>query len=362
MSAPSVSSTSESTRRSVPYEAQVPTIRTTSPEEDLVTGRASIFEAVRRPLTKPEDPPSTSHRPNASVPASLQDLIHEQPGVSNPNAGPRRFHFIKNSSARSSSTIGPANKVRKHRKTRRNDLPVFVENSRSMPHPRTATEIPPRIGDDINKEAVNRLLATETCKRRSRKRPIVNAEEQKWRTENWTSSTKTDRDTQGRLKTAQSIKESSSYWDYDSEVLAGQLQEVALQEIYAASDASKDDESKPQLKVQPKPPKPRRLAAKQNADVSSDDDSVMNIFDSEEDDNYVYDTYVRLVELPADGSPTSSKRNMDRLQSIDSSKIGIMIVAEEDQEEWESFAEGDQDSDKDWNSEEEDENGSSRSD
>ena len=76
-----------------------------------------------------------------------------------------------------------------------------------------------------------------------------------------------------------------------------------------------------------------------------------------EDDDYVYDTYVRSISLQAGASVEVSEGNVASFRNTNHGKVGILIVAEEDQEEWETFAEIDQESDKDWNSEEEDENG-----
>ena len=357
VSLPLVPSSSESISLNASNVPQVPKIRTTSPDEDLINEHASSLARIQRPSIEQEKRLIRSHSPKTPIPPSLTDLRQKKPDVARSNVGPRRFHFIKSSSFMSSRTIDPANKVKKHRKSRRSDLPVFIEKLSARYQVERIPGVLPRIVDDTM-QSIDQSSATEVYEQRPRKRPMVNAAEQKWRIENWDNSTKADSDTQGKPRTAQSIKEPSSQWDLNSEVLAEQLQEVVFQEMNAVRATPENDKTARQLKVQPKPPKPRQFTVKQNIDAFTEDESTMDVIDNEHEDNYVYDTYVRSV---ADGSIKSSEENMNCLQDIDNSKIGILIIAEEDQEEWETFAEGDQDSDKDWNSEEEDENGSSKS-
>lgn len=338
---------------------QVPKLRLTSPKEDLLSEHASNLEAVQRHSAGTQKTPRTSNRPNGSVLTSSGDPGQKWSDVSRSNTGPRRFHFIKNSSYASLHTIGPAYRVQKRRKSRRGDLPVFVEEAVSTSQrridPKTSTET----GIETRKDHVDSPPAAQIVEQRQRKRPIVGAVEQKWRTENWAKSTIADRDIQGKSKTAQSINEPSNQRDYNSEILAAQLQQVATQETKIATANRKEARNAPQLKVQPKPPKPRQPIVQQHADAVGEDVSIMDTSEDGNEDDYVYDTYVRSAGPLADASGKASEGDMGRLECIDHSKIGILIIAEEDQEEWDTFAEVDQDSDKDWNSEEEDENGSS---
>ena len=356
MSIPFISSTSGNTFRSASNVPQVPKIRTTSPDEDHINGYR-----IQLPLTGSEKRLSLGQRPKTPIPSNLKASSQKKPlDVIRSNVGPRRFHFIKTSSSTYLHTIGPANKVKKYRKGRRSDLPVFIEKLRSRSQPETTLGVLPRIGDDTRKEDVEGSSVAEVYEQRPRKRPRVNAAERRWRTENWGNSTKADHNTDGKPATAQNIKESSSQWDHNSEVLVGQLQNIVFQETNAARATAQNGETAPQLRAQSKSPEPRQLAAKEIVDASTEDESMMEMIDNEHDNRYVYETYVRSVAPPANTSAEFSEGHMDRLQSIDNSKIGILVIAEEDQEEWETFAEGDQDSDKDWNSEEEDENGLSR--
>lgn len=95
------------------------------------------------------------------------------------------------------------------------------------------------------------------------------------------------------------------------------------------------------LKYKPKSP-PLRYKDRHPDTVTIEVDTEMMDVDSDDGD-FVYDTYVR---------------EPDTAVSIDemNGNIGILVITEEDQEVWESYIDED-DSDKDWNSEEEDENG-----
>lgn len=119
--------------------------------------------------------------------------------------------------------------------------------------------------------------------------------------------------------------------------LADTLHNFALEELVR--------EPKPKLTFAPKV-SPRRInkgSAKphivgEDMDVEMDDDS-----------QYVYDTYIL--------SAADAKAAGD-MDDIEYGNVGFLVIEEEDQAVWESYLE-DEGSDKDWNSEEEDENGKS---
>ena len=359
VSLPSASSASDRIASGATNTPQVPKIRTTSAEEDLLSEHAPSCEAVQHCSVETQKWPRTSNRPKASTFTSSRSSSQKIPDVSRSITGPRRFHFLKNSSLKSSHALGSFNVLQKHKKARRTDLPVFIEKAKFKFRPKNPLEFQAKFGDETSKEYDDSSPVSQLFEQRPRKRPIASPAEQKWRTENWSKSTKADHDTKGKSKTAQSIDKPSSQWDYNSEELVGQLQQVVLQEMISATAGLKDNEIVPQskVKVQPQPPKPRQPSVKHHPASSSEDESIIDVINHEDNDDYVYDTYVRSVGQPAGVSVESSGGDLGRFQSIDHSKIGILVIAEEDQEEWETFAEADQDSDKDWNSEEEDENG-----
>ena len=109
----------------------------------------------------------------------------------------------------------------------------------------------------------------------------------------------------------------------------------------------------PHSKIKPKPPKPRPMAKDLESGVSSVEDLTNGMISLGDEDDFVYDTYVRSLGHVA---TDITEPYDDELQLVDNSKIGILIIPEHDQTMWETFGE-EEESDKDWNSEEEDENG-----
>ena len=78
----------------------------------------------------------------------------------------------------------------------------------------------------------------------------------------------------------------------------------------------------------------------------ADDSMDLDITD---DNDYVYDTYVR---HRIDKSITHGKGEM-----LGNGPFGILVIDEDKQSLWEEFVDGEEDSDKEWNSDDEDENG-----
>lgn len=168
-------------------------------------------------------------------------------------------------------------------------------------------------------------------------------------------STKRGDVTDSQPKSRQNIDGRASRWDPESSIPAGQLQLNAVNESSIHTQSSRLVHQ-PHPKIKPKPPRPR-LQERRAVSVDSSGDEIMeNTNVPENEDDFVYDTYIRtfgqLASIPMQPSePTSSV-----LRHVDTSKIGILIITEQDESIWETFGE-EEESDKDWNSEEEDENG-----
>lgn len=208
---------------------------------------------------------------------------------------------------------------------------------------------------------------------RSRKRPIVNQAERRWREER-----------QNNISTAkQRIARMADRGDSDdeSERLAQQLEQVAL-DLEGGMDTTatetrgvsppraKPASAKPPLKYQPRvPSKPRAGAATQESGVTDamQPDAAQPTPTSgpgkdDDDDDYVYDTYIR-QPLPSTQFPNplaSLETNQDawfRQNGIDTSRpdVGIIVITPEDEQYWENFVEDD-DEDR-WDSEDADSNG-----
>jgi hypothetical protein len=122
-------------------------------------------------------------------------------------------------------------------------------------------------------------------------------------------------------KTGHSINSHPSTWDFDSDQLASELAALAFE-----IDPTVDDE-------------PATLHSKSNfgaakAGYASEDD-------------YVYETYVRL--------PPNAALQIEIEQNQFTANIGVLVIAEEDEELWEAYAESD--SENEWDEEDADSNG-----
>ena len=244
------------------------------------------------------------------------------------------------------------NGVRKS-KNRRQDLPCFIETRKKDSKLKGSQNLSIEKGIVPNKAECDSPLDKNKFGSNPRKRPLVNDVEKKWRNENWIMSTRKDNATPDLARFIQ-YGTPTGQWDHQSTTLIEDLHKISLQE--AASLIGKGvgypDQGEP--KIKPKPSKARRqdiLLTMSEHELGKTN----QIFENQDD--FVYDTFVRTYDhsSPLD----SSTPDIDMLDMVDRHKIGILIIAEEDQFEWETFGEDEQ-SDKDWNSEEEDENGESK--
>lgn len=125
--------------------------------------------------------------------------------------------------------------------------------------------------------------------------------------------------------------------------LANQLHEFALEVSAEEKKKPKSVVSKPRLSAQ-RSREIHQERMRRNLELA-EQSRVNTNMDVDSDGEYVYETY-KLVDSPADRS---------RLQS-EMGDVGYIVITAEDQPFWEEFMDDDK-SDKDWNSEEEDENG-----
>ncbi|KAA6413702.1 MAG: hypothetical protein FRX48_02063 [Lasallia pustulata] len=327
---------------------QVPTVRASLPgEEDQVKQHT---RSTARAVENVPDPSSLVQQ----TPESDDTL----PASSTPAVEPRRFHLTKSASSLSLRHQTPSSAIQKHKKSRRDDLAVFVEKSKDKSRPKT-----PRGNSAVSSQRQSRKTgdsmppsaAVQLEEGRPRKRPNVSAAERKWRAEHSGDRTLTRAPKEVPARIGRTIHDPPNTWDYNSIELAEQLHQVALQEsgcTNGTSVAAGSVLSSPNAKIKPKAPPPRydERQPQTHVDVA---DATEAEHDVEDDKDYVYDTYVRQVAPSSKVVPTSS---MDHSEELDSGKIaGILVINQEDQEVWESYGVDDE-SDKDWNSEEEDEN------
>ena len=183
----------------------------------------------------------------------------------------------------------------------------------------------------------------------SRKRPNATAAERKWRAENWGKSFEPEQANDIAHKAAESVKKPSNQWHYGSIKLAAELHEIALQETQA-QDVRRPGEPK----VKPKPPRPRQSNT-QHLAIHENWDEDMPDVDLDDETEFVLDTYV-ILNTQQNDLPNSTAQYIDSLQGIENGNVGVLVIEDEEEALWETFGE-DQESDREWNSEEEDENG-----
>lgn len=287
----------------------------------------------------------TPHAPgvasNLSTPSKASQLNHKKSSPSNSKPQPRQFHLSGRTSSVFPANSEPNGRILK-RKQRRTDLPVFVEKSRLA---RSARDTLPKfieVSRDTShtKGSENHDAGSTDCPR-----IVLGARQSK------VKSCGADATRSTRIL----AKKSNEEYSQNSIMLAWQLQELATKESLRPN---LDLPPPPQLqhKIKPKPPRPRRKEIDVKSVDSGGDQIMADVIEIESEEDFVYDTYVlssgQVVIKPKDTvEPMISKAGY-----VDNNRIGILVIEDADQEIWETFAEGEE-SDKEWNSDEEDENG-----
>ena len=266
---------------------------------------------------------------------------------------PRAFYLSRKSSPLLPKLSSPQG-VHKSRHRKPKALAVFVE-----------TQIAKFTSASFRNTETPRTQIADPEAYRPRKRPNKSKAEATWREANW-------KQPMSSPASVQASRES----ERDTLQLAEELQQYSIQEIRRTMEKSQNIDMKASqaaisvvgttkgLKFQPKPPPIRRLfpnydldglhtesasktASTQGQEADGDDDG--------DDDDYVYDTYVRHIQ-PTAQTVNDGTLQIDSLMEIDVDSYGVLVITEEDSELWQAYGEDDV-SDKDWNSEEEDENG-----
>lgn len=270
---------------------------------------------------------------------------------------PRRFHLKKSASATFPYASSPSGGIQKRKKGQKPDIAVFVERAKEGLKRQKSSLSTESIADSqALREATDiSVPTTQIHTQTSQKRPNASAVEKQWRAQQW--GQKALQRIPVDPPKSENFPESDAR-DHVSLQLAEELQQFALQHTNGDRPA---EPIKPtsNLKYQPKVPAQRHRDTQLQSTAVADKDSEMEIVDDAEDEGeYVYDTYTRQPSKP--DTVHYDLENMHLVSGLDedNAKIGVLVITEEDQEIWEAYAEDD-DSDKDWNSEEEDENGTS---
>ena len=310
-------------------------MRTTLPCEDFPHHTPDVDSNDQKPVLQQDGP----------KPSSVPVVAQNETAVKDPGLGARRFHLARNHMP--VSPLSPRTSGQRHGRNREHVLAVFVEQTakvtKAKPHRRDKHRHNNRITQQDN--GAGRIDAEPTP---ARKRPNASAAEREWRATNWAKPSDSNGNTDSLLKTPLAA-------DGHSLELAQELQGIALQEVNPQNDSISEIKPRP-LRTQPKPPKPRQSTIQQDTDDTATSNMSADELGSDDED-YVIDTYVRTDAQTMHGF-SSAKAFEDPIGGLDDRNVGIIVIDDGEEEElWEAF--GDPDSDVDWNSEEEDENGSS---
>lgn len=309
---------------------------------------SQLFQTNQNEVQDPPSPRKSSSIHMATRPVRRDQNPHDAQRL---EPVPRKFHLTRSTSSSPYSYHISKPSAQQSRKSRR-ELAVFVER----------TERALKAEQANIKEARNSITyANVTVEvqgipepERARRRPNATAVERQWRTDNWGRPVEPAATAIKAPKLAQSVTEPSDQWDYESPRLAEQLQQIALQEIQAQEKGPKDL-SQPKLRTQPKPPKPRQPGLQQFLEMGRGEDIMTDPADVDDAGLYVFDTYVRST-AGQDGEVHVADPNVDVMQAMSPAKFGIIVIDDDKEELWETYGE-DQESDAEWDSEEEDENG-----
>ncbi|KAI9873834.1 MAG: hypothetical protein M1830_010549 [Pleopsidium flavum] len=340
---------------------KVPIVRATLPGDELLSGRRGLDTAPKyqesihsnavpigatTTLNGGTHTSTTSKRP--ASPMKARDL----------SMFSRRFHLKKSASAIFPYSQGPTGGIQKRKKGQKPDVAVFVERARELKRHKSGLGI-----DDTvrNYQALGNMtdIHVQTAQISpviTRKRPNPSAVEKQWRAEQWGQEV-SQRIFAVPPKSGVSFDTNPSGWDRDSIQLAEELQRFAVQQTDGSGSLAELTKPASNLRHKPKVPSKRHQDTRlRPANMSSTRDDGIGLGDDLEDEGeYVYDTYVRQPSKPSTASYDLESMHLGSQTDGGNGKIGVLVITEEDEEIWETYAE-EEDSDKDWNSEEEDEN------
>lgn len=277
-----------------------------------------------------------------STPSKASQLNHKKLSPSKPKPQPRQFHLSGRTFSVFPANSEPKDRILK-RKQRRTDLPVFVEKSRLA---RSARDTPPKFLE-VSRDPAH-TKGSENHDARSTYCPRIALEARQSKVKS--SGADATRSTHSLAK------KSNEEYSQNSIMLAWQLQELATKESLRPNLDLRGPPPQLQPKIKPKPPRPRPKEIDVKSVDSGGDQIMAGVIEIESEEDFVYDTYVlssgQVVSKPKD----TAEPMISEAGNVDNNRIGILVIDDADQEIWETFAEGEE-SDKEWNSDEEDENG-----
>ena len=320
---------------------------------DHPTGRTEVTPRLRQHVrSNHQEPP---HMGVKSPPSPITRPLRRMEGNKESDESspkPRNFHLSKNISPRTPPYAVSKHRAHMQRDIRKDELAVFMEWREEAPESQRANKnTAAKFGESSRQDIDSGQSVTDSVS--PRKRPGVTAEERKWRATNWGRSVEPEIHVETTKESARTI-EPCKNWDVESPELAQQLQQIAVEEIISEEARAAPGNGHNRLKSQPKPPKPRQAKTQGAVDTGKIDVDMTDSYDLENDSMYVVDTYVRSIAPPP--STEDSDAYVDRLRGFNQGNIGILVIDEDEEELWERYGEI-QESDPEWDSEEEDENG-----
>lgn len=369
----SVSSLHAPKHRTVPSisSSGVPTVRATSPGAEIRDAqRQAAAQKEAEEKRKRALQPSPALQPVPQVPSGVslvRGLGEQSASAPSPNrASVRRFQ-ISRSISTSLGSLRNSGGIQK----RRGDgaaprVAVLVEQLRRKPHSRQASmvaDLVERSQDGKDAEATDMVNVSPI---KPRKRPVVNQAEKRWREERQSAISAAKQNLSNTFEKSAQAKQST--WDEESERLAREFEQVAL-EMEQDMDVDLAEDSVPPvqpsqyasvsapkpLKVQPRLPKQPRARQQPSTESHLEDVPART---EENDDDYVYDVYIRrpLAESDMLTNPLSEFESDQQMKQLEAANrgIGVIVITAEDEEVWEHFIEDDEE---EWDSEDADSNG-----
>ena len=329
------------------HVAQVPTIESTVPVVDDGQHRMSDGVGVFANLKDGRQSKETINRTKV------------QPQIQRPviPLAARQFRLLKDPFS-SLSDVNASNGVKKSRGKGKTRVPLFTERhavhalqliDQETPIKSTVTDYHGSDGPPTH------TSGQASSGARSYRKPSAAAEEVKWRSKTWNKQAESDKITNLKAKESGSGNHNhSSYEEYSLE-LAMQLQEFAMEETQMREESPPATQSSAHLKFQPKPPKPRSKIRPATIEKIGKSEIVPSTAAAEIDKDFVFETFIR-TQGPIN-IPDKILASDNSLQNPPSSKeFALLIIEEEDEEAWQQYVE-DIESEREWETDDEDENG-----
>lgn len=243
---------------------------------------------------------------------------------------PRRFHLARPPLA--TVVDAPDDITAKDRTQLISNVPIFVERKRRRA----------QAGEEEHQEACDAKKLRQTTSDDAsglvkstpppRKRHVAGEAEKQWRQKY-------------RVRSETGNEQVNEHENHKSHELLERMQRLAEETQDPDRTLSHPVSSSAKIRFKPKAPVRYKDRHPKDPRISTDDDLDAMDINSGDDAEYIVDTYIRV--------PASNVIPEDNARS----RIGYIVITDEDQELWETYLEEEEDSDKDWNSEEEDENG-----